>query len=109
MSRLISVEGFPVEVPVTKTFTFASGTAGAAGTNVTVPFVKVTDSDGHVGWGEGRPSPSWNYETAESVLSAIRDYLAPAVLGLQPSDRWGMHDRMPVSYTHLTLPTIYSV
>ncbi len=94
MSRLISVEGFPVEVPVTKTFTFASGTAGAAGTTVTVPFVKVTDSDGHVGWGEGRPSPSWNYETAESVLSAIRDYLAPAVLGLQPSDRWGLHDRM---------------
>ncbi len=94
MSRVISVEAFPVEVPVTKTFTFASGTAGAAGSAVVVPFVKVTDSDGRVGWGEGRPSPSWNYETADSVLSTIRDHLAPAVLGLQPSDRWGMHDRM---------------
>ncbi|MDQ3627224.1 MAG: hypothetical protein M3419_00060 [Actinomycetota bacterium] len=94
MSRVISVEAFPVEVPVTKTFTFASGTAGAAGSSVTVPFVKVTDSDGQVGWGEGRPSPSWNYETADSVLSTIGDYLAPAVLGLQPSDRWGLHARM---------------
>jgi len=94
MSRVISVEVFPVEVPVIKTFTFASGTAGAAGSVVIVPFVKVTDSDGHVGWGEGRPSPSWNYETADSILSTIRDYLAPALLGLQPSDRWGLHQRM---------------
>lgn len=94
MSRVISVEAFPVDVPVTKTFTFASGTAGAAGSSVTVPFVKVTDSDGNVGWGEGRPSPSWNYETADSILSTIRDYLGPAVLGLQPSDRWGLHHRM---------------
>ncbi|MBA3990544.1 MAG: muconate cycloisomerase, partial [Propionibacteriales bacterium] len=94
MSRVISVEAFPVEVPVIKTFAFASGTAGAAGSVVIVPFVKVTDSDGHVGWGEGRPSPSWNYETADSILSTIRDYLAPALLGLQPSDRWGLHQRM---------------
>lgn len=94
MSRVVSVEAFPVEVPVTKTFTFASGTAGAAGSSVTVPFVKVTDSDGQVGWGEGRPSPSWNYETADSILSTIGDYLAPAVLGLQPADRWGLHHRM---------------
>jgi len=94
MSRVVSVEAFPVEVPVTKTFTFASGTAGAAGSSVTVPFVKVTDSDGQVGWGEGRPSPSWNYETPDSILSTIRNYLAPAVLGLQPADRWGLHHRM---------------
>ncbi len=94
MGHVISVEAFPVEVPVTKTFAFASGTAGAAGSVVIVPFVKVTDSDGNVGWGEGRPSPSWNYETANSILSTIRDYLAPAVLGMQASDRWGLHHRM---------------
>lgn len=94
MGRVISVEAFPVEVPVTKTFAFASGTAGVAGSVVVVPFVKVSDSDGNVGWGEGRPSPSWNYETADSILSTIRAYLAPVVLGMEASDRWGLHQRM---------------
>lgn len=94
MSRIARIEAFHVAVPVIRTFTFASGTAGAAGSTAPIVFVKVTDDEGRVGWGEGRPMPSWSYETVEGVLSAIRGYLGPAILGLPVTDRWGLHERM---------------
>jgi L-alanine-DL-glutamate epimerase-like enolase superfamily enzyme len=94
VNRIASVEAFRVELPVTKTFIFASGSAGAAGSSAPDVFVKVTDDEGRVGWGEGRPSPAWSYETAETMLATIRDYLAPAVIGLPTTDRWGLHQAM---------------
>lgn len=88
------VEVFPVSVPVTKTFTFASGSAGAAGAGAPHVFVRVTGSDGAVGWGEGRPMPGWSYETVESVVTTLRRYVASAVVGMPASDRWALHRRM---------------
>lgn len=38
--------------------------------------------------------PQWSYETIESVTSTIRTYLGPAILGLDITDRWGLHQRM---------------
>jgi muconate cycloisomerase len=88
------VEVFPVRLPVTRTFQFASGSAGTAGGTAPHVFVKLTDSQGEVGWGEGRPHAAWAYETLESVTTTIRGYLAPAILGLPVSDRWGLHQRL---------------
>jgi L-alanine-DL-glutamate epimerase-like enolase superfamily enzyme len=88
------VEVFPVRLPVLKTFQFASGSAGTAGGTAPHVFVKVTDSQGETGWGEGRPHAAWSYETLESVTSTIRGYLAPALIGLPVTDRWGLHQRM---------------
>jgi L-alanine-DL-glutamate epimerase-like enolase superfamily enzyme len=51
-------------------------------------------ADGHVGWGEGRPSPGWAYETLETVTATIERHLAPAVAGLPVTDRHGLHERM---------------
>jgi muconate cycloisomerase len=75
------VEVFPLRLPVTRTFQFASGSAG-------------TDSQGEIGWGEGRPHAAWAYETLESVTTTIRGYLAPTVEGLPISDRGGLHQRL---------------
>lgn len=94
MNRITRIEAFRVEVPVVKTFVFASGTAGAQGATAPLVIVKVTDDAGGVGWGEGRPMPSWSYETPETMLSTIAHYLGPALLGVPISDRWGMHRRM---------------
>jgi L-alanine-DL-glutamate epimerase-like enolase superfamily enzyme len=88
------VEVFPVRLPVLGTFRFASGSAGEAGGTAPHVFVKVTDSEGEVGWGEGRPVPGWSYETIESIVSTIRNYLASAVVGMPISDRWALHRRM---------------
>jgi L-alanine-DL-glutamate epimerase-like enolase superfamily enzyme len=88
------VEVFPVRLPVVKTFQFASGSAGTAGGTAPHVFVKLTDSQGESGWGEGRPHAAWSYETLESVTTTIRGYLGPAVIGLPVTDRWGLHQRL---------------
>ena len=94
MRKIEDIEVFPVLLPVIETFEFASGSAGTAGGRAPHVFVKVTDSEGEVGWGEGRPVSQWSYETLETVSTTIRNYLAPALLGLPVADRWGMHRRM---------------
>ena len=94
MRKIENIEVFPVLLPVIETFQFASGSAGTAGGGAPHVFVKVTDTEGGVGWGEGRPVPQWSYETLQTVETTIRDHLAPALLGLPVADRWGLHRRM---------------
>lgn len=92
--RIAQIEVFLVQVPITRTFVFASGSAGTSGGVAEVPFVKMTGAEGIVGWSDARPTPSWNYETTGSIVSAIRDHLGPAVLGLEATDRAGLHRAM---------------
>jgi L-alanine-DL-glutamate epimerase-like enolase superfamily enzyme len=94
MSRIKSVEVFPVGVRVKSTFTFASGSAGGAGDEAILVYVRILDDDGVVGWGECRPIRQWSYETPESAVTTIRRYLAPAVIGHDISDRAGLHAKM---------------
>jgi len=94
MSGIKSVEVFPVGVRVKSTFTFASGSAGGAGDEAILIYVKILDDDGVVGWGECRPIRQWSYETPESAVTTIHRYLAPAVIGHDISDRAGLHAKM---------------
>ncbi len=94
MRTIQNVAVFPLRLPVTQTLRFSSGNAGTAGATALFVLVRLTDSEGAIGWGEGRPMPQWSYETAESVTTAIRNYLAPAILGQEITDRWGLHKRM---------------
>lgn len=56
--------------------------------------VRLTDEDGFSGWGQAVPVPSWSYETAETVTSTLAHYLAPRLLGADPTDFADVHDRM---------------
>jgi L-alanine-DL-glutamate epimerase-like enolase superfamily enzyme len=56
--------------------------------------VRLTDDDGIQGWGQSVPVETWTYETVESVDSTLRNYLAGAVLGADPSDLGAVHARM---------------
>ena len=94
MITIQQVEIFPVGVPITRGFTFASGSAGAAGQKAVLVFVKLTASSGEIGWGECRPMPAWSYETAHSAVTTLRHHLAPAILGLEIWDRAGLHRKM---------------
>jgi L-alanine-DL-glutamate epimerase-like enolase superfamily enzyme len=94
MSRIRSVEVFPVGVRVKSAFTFASGSAGSAGDEAILIYVRMADDDGVVGWGECRPMRQWSYETPESAVSTIRRYLAPAIIGHDAADRTGLHTKM---------------
>lgn len=94
MSRVRQVDVFPVALPVSGAFRFASGSAGAVGDRVPLVVVRVEDDDGGVGWGEGRPMAQWSYETVESVVGAIRHQLGPALIGAEVTDRWGAQGAM---------------
>jgi muconate cycloisomerase len=56
--------------------------------------VRLTDDAGTQGCGQSVPVESWSYETAESVESTLEHYLAPALLGADPSDLADVHARM---------------
>lgn len=92
--RIARIEAFRVEIPIIKPFQFATGTVGSVGGTAAHVFVKVTDTDGRVGWGESRPSPGWSYETPETVLSTIERYLAPRLIGQPVHARWDLHRLM---------------
>lgn len=82
------VEVFPVKYPVTGHFRFFTKPYRPG------VFVKITCEDGSTGWGQSVPMNTWSYETVESATSALRDYLAPAVLGRDPLDLAGAHQAM---------------
>jgi L-alanine-DL-glutamate epimerase-like enolase superfamily enzyme len=56
--------------------------------------VKITCEDGTSGWGQSVPVPTWSYETPESALNALREYLAPPLIGRNPFDLAGIHEQM---------------
>lgn len=75
-ARIIDIETFAATYPVTGQFKFF--TQPIRGTIV----VKITSESGHAGWGQCVPSPTWSYETLESVRTTIDRYLAPVLLGM---------------------------
>lgn len=75
-ARIVGVESFVATYPVVGQFKFF--TQPARGTVL----VKITSESGHVGWGQSVPSPTWSYETLESVRTTMDRYLAPALRGM---------------------------
>ena len=75
-----AIEVFPVIYPVTGYFKFFPKPERPA------VFVKITCADGAFGWGQSVPTHTWSYETPESVVTTLRAYLAPALIGANPTD-----------------------
>ncbi len=46
--------------------------------------VRLTDEDGCQGWGQAVPTPTWTYETPETVETTIINYLAEVLIGMNP-------------------------
>lgn len=74
------VETFAVALPTLRSFGVSGGSVAVAGRPSVRVLVKVS-ADGVHGWGEATPIPAWTYETAESIVTTIDRYLAPAILG----------------------------
>src|ERR1035437_7495848 len=104
MSPIVQVEIGRFDYAVAGEFKFfAPGPDG----RVTRPsvLVRLTDADGRTGWGpagwgQAVPVPSWTYETVEPVLTPLRHYLAPLLLGRDPADFAGLHAAMNRSEEH---------
>jgi L-alanine-DL-glutamate epimerase-like enolase superfamily enzyme len=56
--------------------------------------VRLTDDQGLQGWGQAVPTPTWTYETPETVETTIANYLAEVLLGMDPEDIPAIHERM---------------
>lgn len=81
MATIERVEVHTVGLPTLRDFSVSGGSVVVSGRPAVRVLVKVTTSDGAVGWGEATPIPSWTYETTESIVSTIVGYLAPAAIG----------------------------
>ncbi|MFB4319527.1 mandelate racemase/muconate lactonizing enzyme family protein [Actinomadura sp. 21ATH] len=78
--KIERVRTFPVALPTRRSFGVAGGAVAVAGRPSIRILVRV-DAGGATGWGEATPIPAWTYETAESIVTTIDRYLAPAVTG----------------------------
>jgi len=90
--KIDRIDCFPVRYPTVGYFKFFKGPGGAYGRAAVI--VKITADDGTVGWGESVPICTWSYETLETATVAMRDYLAPTLIGRDPLDIAGAHRAM---------------
>jgi len=90
--RIERIELFPLRYPMTGHFKFFTGPHGSQGRAAVV--VRITDDGGEVGWGQSLPIARWSYETLETVFFVLRDYFAPVLIGLDPTDIAGAHAEM---------------
>lgn len=91
-AKIDKIDIFPAVYPTAGYFKFFSGPGGPAGRAAVI--VKITADDGTTGWGESVPLPKWSYETLETSVTVIRDYYAPALIGLDPADIEAAHAEM---------------
>lgn len=90
--KIAEIQLFPVRYRMTSFFKFFSDASGNAGRPAII--VKVTADDGTVGWGQSVPIARWSYETFETALVLLNDYYGPALIGHDPTDIEGAHQRM---------------
>jgi L-alanine-DL-glutamate epimerase-like enolase superfamily enzyme len=78
--RITAIEAIPYAVPYSRPPRFASGAVETAD-NV---LVRIHTDEGIVGHAEAQPRPYTYGETQASIIAVIRDWLAPALTGVDP-------------------------
>ena len=91
-AKIDRIDLFPVRYPTVGYFKFFEGPGGNYGRAAVI--VKITADDGTVGWGQSVPIASWSYETLDTSLIVMRDFLAPSLVGLDPLDVAAAHRAM---------------
>ncbi len=81
--KIAAIDVFVLGFPFKSVFVLAGGVAGNTNVLSHRVLVKLTTNSGAVGWGEATPTPRWTYETTETIVSTLKRYLAPAVLGIE--------------------------
>lgn len=92
--KIAAIDVFPLKLPFLTEFKISRGSVGGPAAGAPHVYMRITADTGEVGWGESRPSPRWSYETQESVVTTIRNYLAPALIGMDAADMDGIHAAM---------------
>jgi len=82
MATIIRVEPFGIGLPLRKPMRLASETIVVA-ENL---FVRVTSSDGLVGWGEAASAPTMTGELLDGMVASVQRFVGPALLGAPLDD-----------------------
>lgn len=91
MFKIALLDAFGISVPLKKTVTTASGSVSTADNLI----IRMTDTDGTVGWGEAPCAPSMMGETHVGMVAAAQ-YMATILEGaetLEPADFHRLVDR----------------
>ena len=88
--KITGVETIPVSIPLKTDFGIAGGTQLLAEHVI----VKLITDEGIVGLGEAATMPKYGEETPQSVVSTIKYYLEPALVGLDLSNIGMLHKVM---------------
>ncbi len=86
------VDVFPMRYPMVGFFKFFTGPHASQGRAAVI--VKLTASDGTVGWGQSVPIARWSYETLETATIVLRDYFGPKLIGQYPLDMNACQSRL---------------
>jgi len=92
--KIAHVDVFVLGFAFKSVFVLAGGVAGDRNVLSHRVLVKLTTESGATGWGEATPTPRWTYETTETIVSTLRRYLAPAVIGIPVWNLDALHRAM---------------
>lgn len=88
--KIESIEAIPVRIPMRRKVSFATGSLSALEHVV----VRVRSADGAVGSAEAPSRPMVYGESTASIVTAVRDWFAPMLAGLEATDVDGRAARM---------------
>jgi L-alanine-DL-glutamate epimerase-like enolase superfamily enzyme len=91
--KISEIEVYPVIYPMVGRFKFFEDPRGEMQGRAAA-IVKITASNGVIGWGESIPIPRWSYETLETVTSTLLRYLRPILIGQNVFDLTLIHEIM---------------
>lgn len=89
--KIERIDVFPLNLPFLTEFKISRGSVGGPKAGAPHVYLRITADSGLVGWGEARPIPRWSYETPESIVTTIQNYLAPALIGMAADDLEAVH------------------
>src|SRR3954465_1318580 len=80
------VDAIPVALPLKSPMKMAAETITAAQNLL----VRIEAADGTVGWGEAASAPTMTGDTQGGLVAAVRDHLAPMLVGQKAPHRPGL-------------------
>jgi hypothetical protein len=89
--EIVAVERIVLDLPAKAVFMLAGGLMSHPGAPAPRVLTRVTGSNGVVGWGESTPSPTWSYETVETIYWTSKRYLARVAVGWPAWDLDGLN------------------
>ena len=90
--KIKSISIYAIKVPLVHPYVLSNAYGTMNDTDQVI--VKITTDEGIVGWGEGNPWPAFTGDTERSVVANLQYYLAPALLGKDPTNLNAVHQTM---------------